>query len=88
MARKGDLLVGLLVGAAIGAGVALLYAPRPGAELRSVVGQKAGEIVNKGREMIRQSGQKEAAALPEEGQPSEQAGEGEGAQAPPSDAVV
>jgi|GEM_PF-3106164 gas vesicle protein len=88
MARKSDLLVGLLVGAAIGAGVALLYAPRPGAELRSVVGRKAGEIVDRGRQMVRQAGQKEAAAPAEEGQRPEQAGEGGEGQASPSDAVA
>lgn len=38
---------GLLVGAAIGAAIALLYAPQPGAETRRMVKEKALEVKEK-----------------------------------------
>ena len=38
---------GLLVGAVIGAAVALLYAPQPGTETRRMVKEKASEIKEK-----------------------------------------
>ena len=43
--RKG-LLVGLLAGGVIGAVIALLYAPKPGKELRADIKNKAGEMID------------------------------------------
>jgi gas vesicle protein len=45
-------LIWFLAGAAIGAAVALLYAPRSGAETRREIGRRA----DKGREAITESG--------------------------------
>ncbi len=39
--RSSDLLLGLLIGAAVGAGVALLLAPAPGGETRRRLGDAA-----------------------------------------------
>lgn len=39
----GSFTAGLLAGALLGAGVALLFAPRPGAELRKKVSESAGD---------------------------------------------
>jgi gas vesicle protein len=43
--RKG-LVIGLLAGGLVGAIVALLYAPKPGKELRADIKNKAGEIMD------------------------------------------
>ena len=40
-------LAGLIVGAVIGAAVALLYAPQPGTETRRIVKEKASEVTEK-----------------------------------------
>ncbi|HZP81131.1 MAG TPA: YtxH domain-containing protein [Chthonomonadaceae bacterium] len=44
-------LVMFLLGAAVGAGVALLYAPQPGGDTRRVLGEKANEYRDKATEM-------------------------------------
>src|SRR5690349_17755885 len=44
-------LVMFLLGAAVGAGVALLYAPQPGDDTRRVLGEKANEYRDKATEM-------------------------------------
>ena len=44
MASKGDFLVGLLVGGALGAALALLYAPQPGDATRDLLKRKAGDL--------------------------------------------
>jgi gas vesicle protein len=38
---------GILVGAAVGAAIALLYAPQPGTETRRIVKEKALEVKDK-----------------------------------------
>jgi len=43
--RKG-LVVGLLAGGVLGAVIALLYAPKPGKELRADIKNKAGEMMD------------------------------------------
>ncbi len=44
-------LVFFLVGAAVGAGVALLYAPQDGATTRKKIGEKATEVKEKATEI-------------------------------------
>ncbi len=46
------LLLGLLAGGAIGAGIALLYAPKPGRRLRMDIKNKAGDLLDQGEEVI------------------------------------
>ena len=44
-------LVFFLIGAAVGAGVALLYAPQDGATTRKQIGEKASEVKDKAVEI-------------------------------------
>lgn len=46
------LLIGLLAGGVLGAVIALLYAPKPGKELRADIKNKAGEIIDDAEEYI------------------------------------
>ena len=46
------LLIGLLAGGIIGAVVALLYAPKPGKELRADIKNKAGELIDDAEEYV------------------------------------
>ncbi len=47
------LFLGLLAGSVIGAVVALLYAPKPGRELRADIKNKAGEIADDAEDYIK-----------------------------------
>jgi len=49
--NKGDFLLGLLVGASVGAAVALLYAPASGSETREQVKSAAGDAVGRAGEL-------------------------------------
>ena len=40
----GSFLMGLLAGTVLGAGLGMLFAPKPGAELRSQLGDQAGKL--------------------------------------------
>jgi gas vesicle protein len=51
MSDKRDFVVGMLVGSAIGAAVALLYAPQAGDATRDLIKQKAGEAKDKAGDM-------------------------------------
>jgi len=51
MSEKRDFVVGMLVGSAIGAAVALLYAPQPGDATRDMIKQKAGEAKDRAGEL-------------------------------------
>ena len=42
----GSFLMGLLAGTVLGAGLGMLFAPRPGAELRTQLTEQAGKIRN------------------------------------------
>ena len=46
------LLLGLLAGGVLGAGIALLYAPKAGRRLRMDIKNKAGDIIDQGEEYI------------------------------------
>ena len=46
------LFTGLLVGAAVGSVIALLYAPRSGAETRQIVKSKASELKEKATKVV------------------------------------
>jgi gas vesicle protein len=48
--EAGSNLVFFLVGAAVGAAVALLYAPQEGAETRRLIGEKASDVKDKATE--------------------------------------
>jgi gas vesicle protein len=45
--NKSDFLVGLLIGGALGAALALLYAPQSGEETRGKLKDKSGELKDK-----------------------------------------
>ncbi len=47
------LLLGLLAGSVIGAVIALLYAPKPGRELRADIKNKAGEFADEADEYVK-----------------------------------
>ena len=51
MNEKRDFVLGMLVGSAIGAAVALLYAPQTGDVTRDMIKQKAGEAKDKAGEL-------------------------------------
>lgn len=46
------LIIGLLAGGVLGAVIALLYAPKPGKELRADIKNKAGEMVDDAEQYI------------------------------------
>ena len=50
--NKSSFLVGFLAGSVIGAIVALLYAPKPGKELRADIKNKAGEFADNAEEYL------------------------------------
>ncbi len=45
-------LIGLLAGGVLGAGIALLYAPKPGRKLRAELKQKADNLLEDGEEYM------------------------------------
>jgi len=47
MAQTRDFVLGLFVGAAVGAAVAILYAPQSGPETRDFLKQRAGDLKDK-----------------------------------------
>lgn len=50
--NKSSFLIGFLAGGVIGAVIALLYAPKPGKELRADIKNKAGEVVENAEEYV------------------------------------
>ena len=52
MAKGGNFMGGLLLGTAIGVGVGLLYAPKPGAETREMLANRAEELGDRASEMV------------------------------------
>ena len=45
----GSFLMGLLAGTVLGAGLGMLFAPKPGTELRNQLGEQAGRLQDDGR---------------------------------------
>jgi gas vesicle protein len=52
---SGNFVMGLLVGAVVGAGVALLFAPKKGADLRNQLADQAGALTNQAQEGYRKA---------------------------------
>jgi gas vesicle protein len=46
------LLVGLGAGALVGGACALLFAPKRGSELRTAIGEKSRDVMNRSRDMV------------------------------------
>lgn len=51
----GTFVMGLLAGAALGAVLGVLFAPKSGSELRNEISDKAGELVNKAQDGYRKA---------------------------------
>jgi len=51
----GAFVMGLLTGTVLGAGLGMLFAPKAGAELRSQIGEQAGNIANQASEGYRRA---------------------------------
>src|SRR5438105_15514181 len=49
----GSFVMGLLTGTVLGAGLGMLFAPRPGSELRSQITDQAGNIANTATDQYR-----------------------------------
>lgn len=54
----GSFLMGLLAGTVLGAGLGMLFAPKPGSELRSKIGEQAGRIRSTANETYQQASEK------------------------------
>ncbi len=57
---KGDILLSFLIGGAVGAGVALLFAPRSGRETRERIKNWAGEWKSKADQLLQEGRSKVA----------------------------
>jgi gas vesicle protein len=51
----GSFVVGLLTGTVLGAGLAMLFAPKAGAELRNQISEQAGSLANQASEGYRRA---------------------------------
>ena len=51
----GSFVMGLLTGTVLGAGLGMLFAPKAGSELRSQIGEQAGNIANQASEGYRRA---------------------------------
>jgi gas vesicle protein len=56
----GSFMLGLITGTVLGAGLGLLFAPKSGAELRSQLSSRAGDIADTAKETYRQASDKAA----------------------------
>lgn len=55
---SGSFLMGLLAGTVLGAGLGMLFAPRPGSELRSQLSESAGRLRSTANETYHQASEK------------------------------
>ena len=51
----GSFVMGLLTGTVLGAGLGMLFAPKPGAELRNQITEQAGNLANTASEQYRRA---------------------------------
>src|ERR1043166_6168103 len=51
----GSFVMGLLTGTVLGAGLGMLFAPKPGSELRSQIGEQAGNLASNAQEQMRRA---------------------------------
>ena len=56
MSKQNKLVTGLIAGAAVGAVVGLLFAPKPGKETRHAVATKTGELRTKAIDLRQRAG--------------------------------
>jgi len=54
----GSFLMGLLAGTVLGAGLGMLFAPKPGSELRSQLGEQAGKLKTTAADSYNQASEK------------------------------
>jgi hypothetical protein len=54
----GSFLMGLLAGTVLGAGLGMLFAPKPGSELRSQIGEQAGRLRSTANDTYQQASEK------------------------------
>ena len=54
----GSFLMGLLAGTVLGAGLGMLFAPKPGSELRNQIGEQAGRIRSTATDTYQQASEK------------------------------
>ena len=54
----GSFLMGLLAGTVLGAGLGMLFAPKPGSELRSQIGEQAGRLRSSATDTYQQASEK------------------------------
>jgi gas vesicle protein len=54
----GSFLMGLLAGTVLGAGLGMLFAPKPGNELRSQLGEQAGRLRSTANDTYQQASEK------------------------------
>jgi len=54
----GSFLMGLLAGTVLGAGLGMLFAPKPGSELRSQLGEQAGRLRSSATDTYQQASEK------------------------------
>jgi gas vesicle protein len=54
----GSFMLGLITGTVLGAGIGLLFAPKSGAELRSQLSSRAGDLAETAKETYRQASDK------------------------------
>jgi gas vesicle protein len=59
------LIVGLIAGSIVGAAIALLYAPKPGKELRADLREKAGDLMDNAQEYVARAKTKAVDAINE-----------------------
>jgi gas vesicle protein len=63
MAQSRDFVLGMFVGAAVGAAVAILYAPQSGPETRVFLRQKAGEVKDRASDVVDTAKEKTTAVV-------------------------
>lgn len=55
---SGSFLMGLLAGTVLGAGLGMLFAPKPGSELRTQLGEQAGRLRSTANDTYQQASEK------------------------------